>query len=72
MVFTKNEILKISESLRKNNDILSLLIKSKIDELLGTTVNGNFSIRNTDWCVENGRKNRGRKNKICTNDYIID
>lgn len=72
MVFTKNEILKISESLGMSNDVFSLLIKSKIDELLGTTVNGNFSIRNTDWCVENGRKNRGRKNKICTNDYIID
>ena len=72
MVFAKNEILKISESLGMSNDVFSLLIKSKIDELLGTTANGNFSIRNTDWCVENGRKNRGRKNKICTNDYIID
>ena len=72
MVFAKNEILKISESLGMSNDVFSLLIKSKIDELLSTTVNGNFSIRNTDWCVENGRKNRGRKNKIYTNDYIID
>ena len=63
MVFTQAEIQKIVDVMSKNDEIVSSVIVAKIKQVTEKSIHGRYSLRTTDWLVENGKKSkkRGRK-----------
>ena len=69
MIFEDWELLTIEKALEftaKSSDVLCFdTIKIKIDKIRSESKNKRYSLRTTDWLVENGKKSarNRRKNK---------
>jgi hypothetical protein len=62
LIFENWELQKIIDSL--GDDVSSANIKIKIEKIMASSVHKRYSLRTTDWLVENGRKSaRNRKKK---------
>ena len=68
MIFEDWELLTIEQALdftAKNNNTLNFeCLKLKIEQVRESSINKRYSLRNTDWLVQNGKKSaETRKNK---------
>lgn len=72
MVFEEWELRKIIESLSKGSkkDLSADLIRLKLEQVMMSSINKRYTIRTTDWCVENGKKSAGRRKKTSYNSEI--
>lgn len=60
MIFEKWELERICKNL-DDKTLADFGIKMKLEEIMKKSVNKRFSLRTTDWCVENGKKSRKEK-----------
>lgn len=71
MIFTDIELDTIIKVLGNNTDtnwFVANSIISKLNKIRGESINKRYSLRTTDWLVENGRKSaRNRKRKKVQN-----
>lgn len=60
MIFEDWELITIEKALdftAKNNENLSFdCLKLKIEQVRSKSINKRYTLRTTDWCVENGKK----------------
>lgn len=74
MIFEEYELKRIIYCLQHNNknneDLLCEVIRLKLEQLMLISVNKRYSLRTTDWCVENGKKSKRRK-KINGGQYGV-
>lgn len=69
MIFENWELQKIIDSL--GDDVSSVNIKIKIEKLMSSSVYKRYSLRTTDWLVENGRKSaRNKKKKTNISSFL--
>ena len=63
MIFEERELETISKALENSDSLACSMIKLKLDEIRSQSLNKRYSLRTTDWLVENGKKSkkRGRK-----------
>ena len=63
MIFEERELETISKALENSDSLVCSMIKLKLDEIRSQSLNKRYSLRTTDWLVENGKKSkkRGRK-----------
>lgn len=63
MVFEEMELRHLMEELEKSDDLILFSIKNKIEQVMQQSIHGRYTLRTTDWCVENGKKNKGKNKK---------
>lgn len=68
MIFEDWELITIEKALdftAENNENLSFnCLKLKIEQVRSKSINKRYTLRTTDWCVENGKKSaKSRRNK---------
>lgn len=68
MIFEDWELITIEKALdftAENNENLSFnCLKLKIEQVRSKSINKRYTLRTTDWCVENGKKSaENRRNK---------
>lgn len=64
MVFEEIELRHLVKELEKSDDLILFSIKSKIEQVMQESVHKRYTLRTTDWCVENGKKNKGKTKRI--------
>jgi len=68
MIFEDWELVTIERALdftaNNNEDLLFDCLKLKIEQVREKSINKRYTLRTTDWCVENGKKSGEiRRNK---------
>lgn len=64
MVFEEIELKHLIKELEKSDDLILFSIKTKIEQVMQQSIHKRYTLRTTDWCVENGKKNKGRTKKL--------
>ena len=64
MVFEEIELKHLIKELEKSDDLVLFSIKTKIEQVMQQSIHKRYTLRTTDWCVENGKKNKGKTKKI--------
>ena len=57
MVFEEIELKRLIKELEKSDDLILFSIKTKIEQVMQQSIHKRYTLRTTDWCVENGKKN---------------